>query len=326
MFIDWLLLIVGMVLLIKGADFFIDGSSKIAKAMKIPSLIIGLTLVSMGTSAPELSVSLNAAIAGSNDLSFGNVVGSNIFNTFFILGVATFFIPLVWGDMKKFDIPIMLGLYGLMLLFGFVTSPYKLDLIESIIFDLLFISYITFLIIRAKKANANKGTEENEEEPITKKQLILSIVFVIVGLAAIIFGGDLVVDSASNIAKALGMSEVLVGLTIVAVGTSLPELVTSVIASIKKENDIAVGNVIGSNIFNILFILGVSSSISNLTISTDVALGINKALFDLLVLLLSGVLVVIFSRMNKEMKKWQGVVFVLLYVAYLTFIIVRDFA
>lgn len=326
MFIDWLLLIVGMVLLIKGADFFVDGASKIAKAMKIPSLIIGLTLVSMGTSAPELSVSLNAALAGSNELSFGNVVGSNIFNTFLILGAASLFIPLVWGDMKKFDIPIMLGLYALMLLFGFVISPYKLDLFESIIFVLLFISYITFLIIRTKKENAANNTEEIKEEPITKKQLILSVVFVVLGLAAIIFGGDLVVDSASNIAKALGMSEVLVGLTIVAVGTSLPELVTSIVASIKKENDIAVGNVIGSNIFNILFILGVSSSISNLTISTDIALGINKALFDLFVLLLSGILVVVFSRISKEMKKWQGVIFILLYVAYLTFIIVRDFA
>ena len=325
MFIDWLLLIVGMVLLIKGADFFVDGASKIAKAMKIPSLIIGLTLVSMGTSAPELSVSLNAALQGSNELSFGNVVGSNIFNTFFILGVAAFFVPLVWGDMKKLDIPIMLGLYVLMLLFGFVITPYKLDLVESIIFVILFVSYIGFLIYRAKKSNTNEVQEE-KDEPITKKQIILSIVFVVSGLAAIIFGGDLVVDSASKIAKALGMSEVLVGLTIVAVGTSLPELVTSVVASIKKENDIAVGNVIGSNIFNILFILGVSSSISNLTISTDVALGINKALFDLLVLLLSGVLVLIFSRISKNMKKWQGVIFILLYVLYLTFIIVRDFA
>ena len=325
MFIDWLLLIVGMVLLIKGADFFVDGASKIAKAMKIPSLIIGLTLVSMGTSAPELSVSFNAALQGSNELSFGNVVGSNIFNTFFILGAAAFFVPLVWKDMKKFDIPIMLGLYVLMLLFGFVITPYKLDLVESIIFVILFVSYIGFLIYRAKKSNTNEVQEE-KDEPITKKQIILSIVFVVLGLAAIIFGGDLVVDSASKIATSLGMSEVLVGLTIVAVGTSLPELVTSVVASIKKENDIAVGNVIGSNIFNILFILGVSSSISNLTISTDVALGINKALFDLLVLLLSGVLVLIFSRISKNMKKWQGVIFILLYVLYLTFIIVRDFA
>ena len=324
MFVAWLLLIVGMVLLIKGADFFVDGSSKIAKAMRIPSLIIGLTLVSMGTSAPELSVSLNASLAGSNDLSFGNVVGSNIFNTFLILGVASLFVPLVWGDMKKFDIPIMLGIYIIMLLFGFVISPYKLDLLESIFLLVLFVSYITLLIVRAKKSN-QETTLENEE-PITKKKLIISIIKAIIGLAAIIYGGDLVVDNASIIAKEMGMSEALVGLTIVAVGTSLPELVTSVVASIKKENDIAVGNVIGSNIFNILFILGTSSTISQLQISTNVALGINKALFDLIILLVSGFLVFIFSRFSKNLKKWQGILFILLYIGYLAFIIARDFA
>ena len=160
MWLDWLLLIVGMLLLIKGADYFVEGSSKIAKILRIPSLIIGLTLVSMGTSAPELSVSLTAALSGSNDLSFGNVVGSNIFNTFFILGVASLFIPLVFGkDMKKYDIPIMVGLYVLMLLFGFVITPYKLDLVESIIFIILFIGYIALLIVRAKK-----GKQEEIEE------------------------------------------------------------------------------------------------------------------------------------------------------------------
>ena len=371
--LDWIFLIVGMILLIKGADYFVDGSSKIAKALKIPSLIIGLTLVSMGTSAPELSVSLQAALVGSNELSFGNVVGSNIFNTFFILGVASIFIPLVINeDMKKYDIPIMVLLYGLMLLFGFVITPYKLDLIESIIFVVLFISYIALLIIRAKKSK--QELEEQKEEGLTlktviagivlgvvgifailgkiiiasiicalfviilllkfKKQLnvnnklkfVINIIFAAVGLVAIIGGGTMVVDSASNIAISLGMSETLVGLTIVAVGTSLPELVTSVVASIKKENDIAIGNVIGSNIFNILFILGVSSSISNLEISQAVSLGFSESLADLLVLLLSGVLVLIISRLGKNIKKWQGVIFIVLYVAYITYIILREFA
>ena len=371
---DWIILIVGMLLLIKGADFFVDGSSKIAKALKIPTLIIGLTLVSMGTSAPELSVSLQAALVGSNDLSFGNVVGSNIFNTFLILGVASIFIPLVISDeMKKYDIPIMVLLYGLMLLFGFVISPYKLDLVESIIFIVLFISYIILLIVRAKKGK--QEVEEIKEEGISVKNVILSvliavagvlsilakyyiaigvmvvftvimllkfkktigsstskfnilfsIIFAGAGLVAIIGGGTFVVDSASNIAKSLGMSEALVGLTIVAVGTSLPELVTSVVASIKKENDIAIGNVIGSNIFNIIFILGVSSSISNLSISEKVSLGISESLADLLVLLLSGVLVLIISRLGKNIKKWQGVIFIVLYVAYIAYIIIREFA
>ena len=352
-----------------------EGSSKIAKILRIPSLIIGLTLVSMGTSAPELSVSLTAALSGSNDLSFGNVVGSNIFNTFFILGVASLFIPLVFGkDMKKYDIPIMVGLYVLMLLFGFVITPYKLDLVESIIFIILFIGYIALLIVRAKKGKQEE-TEEQEEAPTTIKTIVLSIilaaagilsivglsyiaigtmaVFVILmlikikkpvnvksnvlviiiniifaaaGLVAIIGGGTLVVDSASNIAKALGMSEVLIGLTIVAVGTSLPELVTSAVASLKKENDIAVGNVIGSNIFNILFILGVSSSISNLTISKKISLGVSEALMDLLVLLVSGIVVLIISKCSKNLKKWQGVIFILIYVVYIAYLIIREFA
>ena len=379
MWLDWLLLVVGMLLLIKGADYFVDGASKIAKAMKIPTLIIGLTLVSMGTSAPELSVSLKAALKDSSDLSFGNVVGSNIFNTFLILGVATFFVPLaISKDMKKYDLPIMVGLYGLMLLFGFVTSPYKLDLLESIIFIVLFISYIALLIYRAKKGK--QEVEEAEEVPSNIKNLvmcvmlaiagilaylgennallnyislgimiifialmlvkikkpfsfnsnkvlmILNVLFVIAGLVAIVGGGTMVVGSAKNIASALGMSEAIIGLTIVAVGTSLPELVTSVVASIKKENDIAIGNVIGSNIFNVIFILGVSSSISNLKISQTVSYGVSESLIDLLVLLLSGILVLLISLFGKNIKKWQGVIFVLLYIGYVAYLILREFA
>lgn len=379
MWLDWLLLVVGMLLLIKGADYFVDGASKIAKSMKIPTLIIGLTLVSMGTSAPELSVSIKAALKDSSDLSFGNVVGSNIFNTFLILGLATFFVPLaISKDMKKYDIPIMVGLYGLMLLFGFVTSPYKLDLLESIIFIVLFVSYIALLIYRAKKGK--EEVEETQEAPATIRNLvlcvilavagvlaylgendatlnyislavmvvfialmlikikkpfnfqsnkvviILNILFVIAGLVAIVGGGTMVVGSAKSIASALGMSEAIIGLTIVAVGTSLPELVTSAVASIKKENDIAIGNVIGSNIFNILFILGISSSISNLKISQTVSYGVSESLIDLFVLLLSGVLVLLISLFGKNIKKWQGVIFILLYVGYVAYLILREFA
>jgi cation:H+ antiporter len=362
-----ILLAVGMIMLIKGADYFVDGSSKIAKALKIPSLIIGLTLVSMGTSAPELSVSINAALAGSNDLSLGNVVGSNSFNTFLILGLSSIVVPLVIGDdMKKYDIPIMLGIYGLLLLFGFVITPNKLDRIESIIFLVLFLSYMVLLFFRAK--NGSEEEEVNEEGPVTFKTLILtvligvagvltilkqetiavivmsafclllvlkfpkqiksqskalniilSVFFAGTGLLAIIGGGTVVVDSASYIAESLGMSQALVGLTIVAVGTSLPELVTSVVASIKKENDIAIGNVIGSNIFNVLLILGTTSTIKPLALTSE-------SLFDLVVLFVSGLLVFLISRFSKNMKKWQGILFVLLYVAYLAFIIIRNYA
>lgn len=366
-------LVIGMLLLIKGADYFVDGSSKIAKALRIPSLIIGLTLVSMGTSAPELSVSISAALKGSNELSFGNVVGSNIFNTFLILGVASMFVPLAINkDMKKYDIPIMVGLYGLMLLFAFVITPYVLDIVESIIFVVLFISYIALLIYRAKK---NKTEETVDDSPSTVKTLILcvllaaagvfayleinyiacvimaifvilllikfknsgeikskkvalifNILFSLAGVIGIVGGGTMVVESAKEIAFKLGMTETLVGLTIVALGTSLPELVTSAVASIKKENDIAIGNVIGSNIFNIIFILGTSSSISNLTISDKLGFGISNSLVDLLVLLVSGVSVLLIALFGKNIKKWQGVIFILAYVAYVAYIVLREFS
>lgn len=313
MFIEIVLLIVGMALLIKGADFFVEGSSKIAKALKIPSLIIGLTLVSMGTSAPEASVSINASINDLKDLSIGNVVGSNIFNTLFIVGVSTLFTPLVISkEMKKYDIPIMIGLYLVLILFSFGITPLTLDLIESIILLLLFIGYIVFLIYRAKK---NPPVEENEDEK--KPSIVKNIIFAIVGLAAIIFGGDLVVDNASKIAIRLHMSESLVGLTIVAVGTSLPELVTSIVASIKKENDIALGNVVGSNIFNIVFILGFSSVISSLTLNWT-------GFFDMMVMLLSGVIIMIYAMFSKNIKKWQGILIFVLYVVYLALIIIRN--
>ena len=316
MFLDIVLLVVGMVLLIKGADFFVDGSSKIAKAFHIPSLIIGLTLVSMGTSAPEASVSINAALNDFNDLSIGNVVGSNIFNTLLILGVSALFTPLmIKKEMKKFDIPIMIGIYLVLILFSFVISPLKIDIIESIILLVLFVSYILFLIFRAKKENKSK--EEAIEENISKSKLLISVVLAILGLAAIIFGGDLVVDSASSIATRLGMSEALVGLTIVAVGTSLPELVTSVVASVKKENDIAIGNVIGSNIFNVIFILGLSSTISSLVVNPAV-------LFDMIVMTVSGIIVLILALSSNKINKWQGIMMFMLYAGYLTYIVIRN--
>ena len=312
MFIEICLLIVGMVLLIKGADFFVEGSSKIAKALKIPSLIIGLTLVSMGTSAPEASVSINAALNNLNDLSIGNVVGSNIFNTLFIVGISAIFTTLVISeDMKKYDIPIMIGTYLMLILFSFGTTKYRLDIIESLILLVTFVSYIIFLIYRAKK---NPPVEEENEE---KPSIIKNVIFATIGLAAIIFGGDLVVDNASKIAIRLHMSEALVGLTIVAVGTSLPELVTSIVASIKKENDIALGNVVGSNIFNIIFILGTSSTISTLTVNSI-------ALFDMLIMLGSGIIIMIYALCSKNIKKWQGILIFVLYVVYLTLIIIRN--
>ncbi len=347
MAVSIILLIVGTLLLIKGADFFVGGASRLARALKVPPLVIGLTLVSMGTSAPEASVSINGAVNGMNDMSISNVVGSNIFNTLFILGVSSLIIPLtISRDMKKFDVPIMTALYAVLMIFAFAITPYRIDVAEAAVMIVLFTGYTAFLTVRAVRAGKREkaaastatvlGTTENaalaqntaatstEKESKPKKRpwteripLWLSLILAAAGLAGIIFGGDMVVKSASAIAKALGMSESLVGLTIVAVGTSLPELVTSIVAAVKKENDIAVGNVIGSNIFNIVFILGISSAISAPTVSSG-------TLIDMAVMAGSGVLILVIALCRKQTSRWQGALMTALYVAYLAYIIVRN--
>lgn len=352
------LLIVGMILLVKGADLFVGGSSRIAKAMKIPPLVIGLTLVSMGTSAPEAAVSMIGAVNGMNDLSVGNVVGSNIFNTLFILGVSGAIIPLAVGrDVRRFDIPAMLAVYAALLIFAFVITPLRIDIYESVALIVAFAAYTAFLIVRAVRSNrsvaikappaesaqnAASGVAQAQPdsttdgttlslpnsvvgadrlEPAARKKrnipLWLSVILTVVGLAGVIFGGELVVDSASAIAKAAGMSETLVGLTIVAVGTSLPELVTSVVAAVKKESDIAVGNIIGSNIFNIAFILGLSSAISAPVLNYS-------SLTDMLVMLGSGILIFAAAVFIKSVARWQGIAMAAMYVGYLAYIIVRN--
>ena len=312
--IGWsiVLLIVGMVLLIKGADFFVDGASRVARALKIPSLIVGLTLVSIGTSAPELSVSIQSSIKGLNDMSFGNVIGSNIFNTFVVIGVSALFTPLVVSkNMKKYDLPILMGIYLVLMLFGFVIGPNEVTSIESIIIFALFFVYNGFLIIRSKNEPQD---EEKEEKP---RKWYINLLFIVVGLAGIIFGGDFVVDSASEIALALGMSELLVGLTIVAVGTSLPELVTSIVAAKKGENDIAVGNAIGSCIFNVILILGLAGIISPYAIEWS-------GLIDLFAMLASAVIILIMSISGEKIGKGKGTILIIIYAFYLTYIILRN--
>ena len=310
-----LFLVIGMVLLVKGADWFVDGASSIAKALKIPSLIIGLTLVSMGTSAPEAAVSLTSAINQNVEMSVGNVVGSNIFNTLFILGASALIVPLVINkDMKRYDIPIMLGLYVVMMLFCFVITPDVLDRLEAIVLLLLFVGYMAFLFLRTK-GTANEETTDTEEK---KKPLWLAVLLTVVGLAAIIAGGTFSVDCAEKLALEWGMSESLVGLTILAVGTSLPELVTSVVASLKKENDIAVGNVIGSNIFNVMFILGLSAVITPHSLAPD-------ALLTMSVMLISGVAMLLISLLSKNMKKWQGAMMLAVYVAFIVLLVLQNY-
>lgn len=318
-------LVVGMFLLVKGADWFVDGASNIAKLLKIPSLIIGLTLVSMGTSAPEASVSIQAAISASNDISIGNVVGSNIFNVLVVVGLSAFFAPMVIDkQVKVIDLPMVIGISVLLVLFSFVITPFVLDTIESIIMLTLFIIYIVLLVVRSckKKGGCECQLDSEllkEEEKKEKPKVFKSIFLAVIGLLAIIVGGDWVVDGASSIALKLGMDEILVGLTIVAVGTSLPELVTSIVAAKKHENDIAIGNIIGSNIFNILFILGLSSTICNLTVSMP-------TLVDMLVMTFAVLMLFIFSLFKEKVGFKQGLVIFLSYIIYLAFIIVRNYA
>ncbi len=321
-FINILLLIVGMILLVKGADFFVDGASSIAKKLGIPSLIIGLTLVSIGTSLPEASVSINAAFSQSSDLSFGNVVGSNIFNSLFIIGICSIILPtIVSKDIIKFDIPILFIVMAVLALFSYLITPYILDRWEAAILFVMFIAYIAFVVIRAlkeRKKDLNLETEDKETtETKPEKKTWISILFTVIGLAGVVGGGVLTVNSAKQLALDLGMSELLVGLTIVAVGTSLPELVTSLVASRKGENDIAVGNVIGSNIFNIIFILGFSGMINPLTLT-------DNSWFDVIVMVVAIILIFLFAFRKGTIKRLPGILLVIIYVAYLTYIALRD--
>ena len=316
-YIAIILLIVGMFFLIKGADLFVEGASSVAKMLGIPTLVIGLTLVSIGTSAPEFAVSLTASIKGSNDLSFGNIVGSNIFNTFIVIGVSAILTPLVVSkNMQKFDLPILAGIYLLLALFAFVISPGTIVLWESIILFSLTIIYTIFLIFREKKDAPKEEVVEDEN----KKPWWVNLIYIAIGLTGIIIGGDFVVDGAKEIASKLGMSEMLIGLTIVAIGTSLPELVTSIVAARKGENDIAVGNAIGSCIFNVILILGFCSILTPATVDTRPFF----ALFDVLVMMLTVILIFIFSLKKREINKYHGIIMICLYVIYLTLIILRD--
>lgn len=312
-----LFLVIGMVFLIKGADFFVDGSSKVAKAFKIPSLIIGLTLVSIGTSLPELSVSLNGALSGSADISYGNVVGSNMFNVYVVIGASALFTPMiVTKDIKKYDIPILAFIYMLFALFSFVITPEKLSRWESIILVVLFVAYIVFLVLRSIKNNKNNEViEESNDKP---RKMWVNILFIILGLAGIIAGGNFVVETSKNLAKIAGMSELLIGLTIVAVGTSLPELVTSMVAAKKGENDIAVGNAIGSSIFNILLILGLSSSISPISFELN-------TIVDVIFMVLSVVFIALFSIKKSKINRLHGILLILIYILYLVYIILRAY-
>lgn len=316
---DFIILIIGFFLLIKGADIFVDGASSIAKKIGIPSVIVGLTIVSLGTSAPELAVSLISSFNGNNGIAVGNVLGSNLFNTLVVLGGTAIVAPLL---IKKSTIKrdyiatLVVTILTCFLIFGLVSkSENMLSRISGIILLVVCIAYM-FILVKAAKKDSVKD-EENTSEIKMSKNILLSLI----GVVGIVFGGNLVVDSATNIAYALGMSEKLVGLTIVAVGTSLPELVTSIVAALKGENDIALGNVLGSNIFNLVLILGASATISPITVS-------GVMLIDFIILiavtLFIGALIFFNKKEDKRLGRLEGIILVGIYVAYLAYIIMRN--
>ena len=317
-------LVIGFVLLIKGADFFVEGSSSVAKRLHVPSIIIGLTIVAMGTSLPETAVSVSASITGNNELAVSNVVGSNIFNLMVVIGVCAMIATVeVAQDTIKRDIPFSLICAGLLMLFGIVglgdTSGMTLGHLDGVIFLVLFAGYIFYMIKIALKANKEGKKVEidgGSDEDIKLISVPLSILFIVGGAAAIAIGGDITVDAASRIASDLGMTQTLIGLTIVSIGTSLPELVTSIVAARKNEVDMALGNAIGSNVFNILMVLGIASAISPISIITE-------NIIDLCVLIVFTVCVWIFAGSKKKIGRIEGFCMVALYAAYAIYIIIR---
>ncbi len=317
----YVLLIVGFVCLIKGADLFVDGSSSVAKLLKVPSIIIGLTVVAFGTSMPEASVSISSAIAGANELAVSNVVGSNIFNLLVVLGASALIMPVCVGkDSVKKEIPFSIlctvALLGALLL-GKNAEGFTLGWIAGLILLALFAFYMYWQISAALKARRAGAAEEEDDGK--KISLPKSLIFIVIGIAAIILGGNWVVSGATSIAYKFGMSETLVGMTIVAVGTSLPELVTSMVAAKKGESDIALGNVIGSNIFNVIFILGFSCLVSPITVGTE-------AIIDTIFAIVVTAVGLVFSATKLKFQRWEGGVFVATYVVYLTYMILRAYA
>ena len=316
----YLLLLIGFVLLIKGADYFVKGASSIATALRISPLLIGLTIVAFGTSSPEATVSMVAAFEGNAGVAIGNVIGSNIFNITFVVGLTAFLYPLrVENETIRKEIPFTL-LAGVALLI--VISDVFLQSISGNFITrsdgfilLLFFAVFLYYIFEVARRDRKKNTSDTSKPEASSWGKNLA--FTVGGLAAIIFGGDLVVDGATKIAISLGMSETLVGLTIVAIGTSLPELITSVTAAIKRESEIALGNIVGSNIFNIFFVLGGASVISPLAVDS-------KIFVDIFFMLLLTVVLLVFSRTNFKIGKFEGIILAVSYILYMVYIIIRN--
>lgn len=304
--VQLVLLVVGFVMLVKGADWFVEGAAGIAAKFGIPQLVVGLTIVAMGTSAPEAAVSITAALKGSADITIGNVVGSNIMNILIILGLtAVIIVTPVAKSTVKIEIPYMIGITILLLALG--ASGNQITFWEGVILWAAFLVYLGYLFWMATK---NKEEEDEEEEKPVWKLLILTVV----GLLLVVFGSDITVDAASAIALAFGMSERLIGLTIVAFGTSLPELCTSVSAAMKGKSDIAIGNIVGSNVFNILFVVGTTALI------TPVAFQANFVV-DTIIAAAVAVLLWVCVFKNQKLNRTGGVIMLISYAAYFVYLI-----
>ncbi|MBE5766419.1 MAG: calcium/sodium antiporter [Clostridiales bacterium] len=331
-FLALLALIGGFVLLIKGADWFVEGSSSVAKLLKVPAIIIGLTVVAFGTSLPEASVSISSAIAGKNALAVSNVVGSNIFNTLVVLGASALIAPVcVLPTSIKKEIPFsILCTVALLVALLLGMNPvvpavsegsaavagvtYTLGAAGGAVLLAIFAFYMYWQISSALKVRKAGAVEEDDEIKVLSP--LKSLIFIVVGIACIILGGDFVVDGASAIAIKFGMSETLVGMTIVALGTSLPELVTSMIAAKKGESDLALGNVVGSNIFNIVYILGMSAVVSPITVDI-------LAVIDTIAVIGVSALVLLFAATDRKVNRVEGAIMLAAYIGYFIYMFVR---
>jgi cation:H+ antiporter len=317
---SYILLLVGFALLIKGADYFVEGSSKIAGLLRVPPLLIGLTIVAFGTSSPEAAVSILAALKGSADVAIGNSIGSNIFMITLVIGITSFILPIkVEHDTIRKEIPFtllasvaFLVLMSDMILQG--ASENEINRGDGAIL-LLFFSIFIYYIIEAARNSRDQGTSASPDTKGAKWGK--NIFFTIAGLAAIIYGGHLVVTSSTKIALSWGMSETLVGLTIVAIGTSLPEFITSIAAAVKKQLDIALGNIVGSTIFNLLFVLGISALITPLGVGNNIFLVV-------IIMIAATAALLVFAITKLQIGKIEGIILSLVFIAYMIYIILTS--
>jgi cation:H+ antiporter len=318
MWISFILLIVGLVLILLGADALVNGASAVARKYGISEFVVGLTIVGIGTSAPELIVSAISAINGSSDIAIGNVVGSNISNVFMILGVTAIIAPITLTKSNlKYDLPIALGVSLLLFVLAYdsIFLGKEFNVISRWDGLILFAMFVLFMIYSFKSSASGDQNEESAESENGKVNIVKSVLLIVCGLVGLVLGGRLFVNSGSDIARGFGVSDAFIGITVMAVGTSLPELAASVNAAIKKKGQMALGNVIGSNIFNILLILGTSSIIRPLTLGGITMVDMGMMILTTVMIMLSALLI-----SKKEIKRGVGALFFMIYIAYIVYL------